>query len=82
MKLRYSPTSPYVRKVMIVAKEAGLDEGQAEPVPLRVVQDQRGELRGEPGVLGVGTRFPHKPAFDKLSPAPVLPGSRSYSDSV
>ncbi|MFO0995790.1 MAG: glutathione S-transferase N-terminal domain-containing protein [Alphaproteobacteria bacterium] len=25
MKLRYSPTSPYVRKVMVLAKEAGLD---------------------------------------------------------
>lgn len=25
MKLRYSPTSPYVRKVMVVAKETGLD---------------------------------------------------------
>ncbi len=26
MKLRYSPTSPYVRKVVVTAIEAGLDE--------------------------------------------------------
>jgi len=26
MKLRYSPTSPYVRKVMVVALETGLAE--------------------------------------------------------
>lgn len=32
MKLRYSPTSPYVRKVMVVAIEIGL-EGQIEIVP-------------------------------------------------
>lgn len=31
MKLRYSPTSPYVRKIMVLAKEAGLD-GKIEPV--------------------------------------------------
>ena len=32
MKLRYSPTSPYVRKVMVAAIEVGL-EGQIEVVP-------------------------------------------------
>jgi glutathione S-transferase len=32
MKLRYSPTSPFVRKVRIVALETGL-EGLLEPVP-------------------------------------------------
>ena len=32
MKLRYSPTSPYVRKVLVCAKERGLD-GRIEPVP-------------------------------------------------
>ena len=25
MKLHFSPTSPYVRKVMVTAKEAGID---------------------------------------------------------
>ena len=32
MKQRYSPTSPYVRKVMVAAIEVGL-EGQIEVVP-------------------------------------------------
>ena len=32
MKLRYSQTSPYVRKVMVAAIEVGL-EGQIEVVP-------------------------------------------------
>jgi glutathione S-transferase len=36
MKLRYSPASPYVRKVMVVAIEAGLDK-KIEKVPAQVV---------------------------------------------
>ena len=32
MKLRYSPTSPYVRKVMVAAIETGLED-QIEIVP-------------------------------------------------
>jgi len=32
MKLRYSPTSPYVRKVLVLAMEAGLDE-RIERIP-------------------------------------------------
>lgn len=38
MKLRYSPTSPYVRKVMIVAKETGLD-GKIEIVETKLGPD-------------------------------------------
>ncbi len=36
MKLRYSPTSPYVRKVMVVALETGLAE-RLERIPTTVV---------------------------------------------
>ncbi len=39
MKLAYSPVSPYVRKVMIVAHEAGL-VGRIEKVPTAVRPDQ------------------------------------------
>ena len=35
MKLRYSPTSPFVRKVMVVAYETGL-EAQIERIPTAV----------------------------------------------
>jgi glutathione S-transferase len=35
MKLRYSPTSPYVRKVVVVALETGLD-GRIERIPTSV----------------------------------------------
>lgn len=36
MKLYYSPVSPYVRKVMVTAIEAGID-GRIEPVPIAVM---------------------------------------------
>ncbi len=42
MKLRYSQTSPYVRKVLVVALEAGL-EGRIERVPTNV-QDPKTDL--------------------------------------
>ena len=35
MKLRYSPTSPYVRKVLVMALETGLD-GRIERIPTNV----------------------------------------------
>ncbi len=38
MKLRYSPTSPYVRKVMVVAKETGLD-GKIQTVETKLGPD-------------------------------------------
>ncbi len=39
MKLRYSPTSPYVRKVMVLAYETGL-EPRIEHMPTTVVPDK------------------------------------------
>lgn len=39
MKLRYSPTSPYVRKVMVLAYETGL-EPRIERLPTTVVPDK------------------------------------------
>lgn len=42
MKLRYSPTSPFVRKVMVVAYETGL-EPRIERVPTRVAPTQRND---------------------------------------
>ncbi len=42
MKLRYSPTSPFVRKVMVVAYETGL-EPQIERVPTKVAPTQRND---------------------------------------
>lgn len=39
MKLRYSPTSPYVRKVMVLAYETGL-EPRIERMPTTVVPDK------------------------------------------
>ena len=42
MKLRYSPTSPFVRKVLVVAIETGLD-GRIERVPTTVVPVQPNE---------------------------------------
>jgi len=39
MKLRYSPTSPYVRKVMVLAYETGL-EPKIERLPTTVVPDK------------------------------------------
>lgn len=42
MKLRYSPTSPFVRKVLVVAMETGLD-GRIERVPTTVVPVQPNE---------------------------------------
>jgi glutathione S-transferase len=47
VKLRYSPTSPYVRKVMIVALETGL-AARIEKVPVTPVPtDPHRELAGE-----------------------------------
>jgi len=42
MKLRYSPTSPYVRKVMVVALETGLAE-RIERIPTAVVPTKPNE---------------------------------------
>jgi glutathione S-transferase len=42
MKLRYSPTSPFVRKVMVVAYETGL-EPRIERVPTKVAPTQRND---------------------------------------
>jgi glutathione S-transferase len=42
MKLRYSPTSPYVRKVMVVALETGLAE-RIERIPTTVVPTKRND---------------------------------------
>ncbi len=42
MKLRYSPTSPYVRKVMIVALETGLAE-HIERIPTTVAPTKRND---------------------------------------
>ena len=49
MQLRYSPTSPYVRKVMVMAMETGL-----EPALERVAVDplNRNEVRNSPNPLG------------------------------
>ena len=47
MKLRYSPTSPYVRKVMVVALETGL-EPRIERLPTTVVPTKpNDDLKGE-----------------------------------
>ncbi|HEY3916884.1 MAG TPA: glutathione S-transferase [Stellaceae bacterium] len=42
MKLRYSPTSPFVRKVMVAAYELGL-EPRIERIPTRVAPTQRND---------------------------------------
>jgi glutathione S-transferase len=42
MKLRYSPTSPYVRKVMVVALETGLAE-RIERIPTTVAPTKRND---------------------------------------
>jgi len=42
MKLRYSPTSPYVRKVMVVALETGLAE-RIERIPTVVLPTKPNE---------------------------------------
>lgn len=42
MKLRYSPTSPFVRKVMVAAYELGLAE-RIERIPTRVAPTQRND---------------------------------------
>jgi glutathione S-transferase len=42
MKLRYSPTSPFVRKVMVVALETGLSE-RIERIPTQVAPTQPNE---------------------------------------
>jgi len=42
MKLRYSPTSPFVRKVLVLAIETGLD-GRVERIPTTVVPVQPNE---------------------------------------
>lgn len=42
MKLRHSPTSPFVRKVMVAAYELGL-ESRIERVPTRVAPTQRND---------------------------------------
>ena len=42
MKLRHSPTSPFVRKVMVAAYELGL-EGRIERIPTRVAPTQRND---------------------------------------
>lgn len=47
MKLRYSPTSPYVRKVIVLAMETGLD-AKIERIPTTVVPTKpNDDLRGE-----------------------------------
>jgi glutathione S-transferase len=47
MKLRYSPTSPYVRKVIVVAIETGLD-GRIERVPTVTADPASGLARDNP----------------------------------
>jgi len=42
MKLRYAPTSPYVRKVMVVALETGLAE-RIERIPTSVAPTKPNE---------------------------------------
>jgi glutathione S-transferase len=42
MKLRYSPTSPYVRKVVVLALETGLDK-RIERIPTTVMPNQRND---------------------------------------
>src|SRR6185437_9379975 len=42
MKLRHSPTSPFVRKVMVAAYELGL-ESRIERIPTRVAPTQRND---------------------------------------
>ena len=42
MKLRYSPTSPYVRKVVVAALETGLD-ARIERIPTHVAPNQRND---------------------------------------
>ncbi|WP_316978071.1 glutathione S-transferase N-terminal domain-containing protein [Shumkonia mesophila] len=47
MKLRYSPTSPYVRKVVVLAHEAGL-AGRIETVPTSPSDDEASLARDNP----------------------------------
>lgn len=47
MKLRYSPTSPYVRKVSVVALETGLDE-RIERIPTNVFDPETDVAKHNP----------------------------------
>ncbi|MBX6321678.1 MAG: glutathione S-transferase N-terminal domain-containing protein [Rhodospirillaceae bacterium] len=47
MKLRYSPTSPYVRKVTVVALETGLD-GRIERIPTSTADPKSGLAEQNP----------------------------------
>ena len=49
MKLRYSPTSPYVRKVWVMALETGLD---SEIERIKVSPVNRDDILGSPNPLG------------------------------
>jgi len=53
MKLRYSPTSPFVRKVMVVAYETGL-ETLIERVRTAVAPTKRNDEAARENPLGVG----------------------------
>src|ERR687886_199943 len=54
MKLRFSPASPYVRKVRVVAIEKGIT-GKIENVPTQVSpnKDSRGEVAGDNPLMKV-----------------------------
>ncbi len=57
MKLRYAPTSPYVRKVMVTAMETGLVD-RIEKVPSSVMPDQA-QRRGRAGESAGEDSRPH-----------------------
>jgi len=82
MKLRYSPTSPYARKVVVVAKETGLD-GKIEVIETKLGPDsdihQQNPLGKVPTmVLDDGTAIFDSPVIceyiDSIGPAaPLFP---------
>jgi glutathione S-transferase len=75
MKLRYSPTSPYVRKVLVLAKEAGLD-GKIEPVATSTTDPASG-LWGENPIGKVPTLVTDK--GEAIFDSPVI---LEYLDSL
>ena len=53
MKLRYAPTSPYVRKVVVTLAELGLDD-RVERIDTLVWDPGNGYRRDQPARQGAG----------------------------
>ena len=63
MKLRYSLTSPYVRKVVVAAIELGLD-GRIEKIPTNTADPASGLANDNPRAKVTALRTDEGPLYD------------------